>query len=223
MSEIKYAKVSNSEPVIDFLVGRLEANLSSGKRVFWLLPGGSAIKLAVEVARRLQAPLAKLTVSLTDERYGPVDYPDSNWRQLIDAGLSLPGANLQPVLTGKPLEQTVDDYTNMLIKYLSKCDYSLALAGMGTDGHIFGIKPASPAVSADKPVVGYTWDDYVRITPTAKILKMLDEIVILAIGQQKHKQFDRLEADLAIDEQPAQLLKQLSKVTIFNDYKGEVL
>ena len=38
---------------------------------------------------------------LTDERYGPVGHPDSNWSQLLQKGFDLPQAKLVPVLTGR--------------------------------------------------------------------------------------------------------------------------
>jgi 6-phosphogluconolactonase/glucosamine-6-phosphate isomerase/deaminase len=101
--------------------------------------------------------------------------------------------------------------------------YSIALAGMGPDGHIFGVKPHSPSVESQADVVAYKWDDYNRITPTINLIKRLDEVLVYAMGAEKHKQLDDLASDLSPQEQPAQFLKKLQKVTIFNDYIGESL
>ncbi len=217
-----FRKVSSIEPVIEYLTKVISENLAEDRKVLWLVPGGSAMKVAVEVAKRLpKENLKNLIVTLTDERYGPVGHADSNWPQLEQAGFKLEEANRQPVLTGKNLEETAKDYAKILEGDLKIADFSIALAGMGPDGHIFGIKPHSPSVDGKELVVGYKWDDYVRLTPTFEFLQKLDEVVIYAVGEEKWPQIDALDKNLSDNEQPAQMLKRLKKVILFNDYKGE--
>jgi 6-phosphogluconolactonase/glucosamine-6-phosphate isomerase/deaminase len=219
---IQYRKITSPEPVIAYLTLTINRHLAKGDKVLWLVPGGSAIKIALEVARNLSSiDLKNLTVSLTDERFGSAGHADSNWHQLMDAGFSLPGASLQPVLTGGDIHHITEVYTKILSKCLEDSDFSIALGGIGDDGHTFGIKPHSPATLSNQIVVAYEWDDYVRLTPTLSLIEQLDEAVVYAVGEEKHPQIDKLNQKLSIDEQPAQLLKQLKKVTIFNDYKGD--
>jgi len=211
----------NADAVAKYLAELIDAKLAAGQKVLWLVPGGSAIKIAAKTSQMLHQPLNNLTVTLTDERYGRVGHKDSNWPQLQAAGFHLQGATLQPVLLGKNLDQTAKGYSQMLQTDIKNADYSLALAGMGPDGHIFGIKPGSPSVDTKDIVVGYNWEDYVRVTPTAEFIKQLDEVVLYAVGQEKWPQFEALKKDLDPSEQPAQLLKQIKKVIIFSDYKGD--
>lgn len=217
-----FRKIDSIEEVVGYVAEQIENRLSRGSRVLWLVAGGSAIDVAIAAAKKLAKArnLANLTITLTDERYGKTGHSDSNWQQLIEKGFSLPGARMLAVLKGDSLKITVQKYSIMLDKALSSSDYSLALAGMGADGHIFGIKPQSPAARNSETVVGYEWIDYERLTPTAELIKKLDEVIIYAVGREKWRQFDRLEHDVSLDEQPAQMLKNLNKVTIFNDYKG---
>jgi 6-phosphogluconolactonase/glucosamine-6-phosphate isomerase/deaminase len=220
---IKFYKIKQPSELVEWLSQRIDNELRNNKSVLWLIPGGSAMNIAVAVAKKLQTSknASKLTLSLTDERYGPLSHKDSNWQQLIDKNFSLAGAKLLPVLGRDSFENTAQNYSEMLTRELLSCDYSLALAGMGPDGHIFGIKPHSPAISSQRDVIGYEWDDYNRLTPTFNLIRRLDEVVIYAVGTEKHQQLDKLEEDLSAEEQPAQLLKKLQRVTIFNDYKGE--
>ena len=218
MEVIKYAAPTEA---VSYLASVINDKLQTGKTVLWLVPGGSAIKIAAKVAKQLQPPLNGLTVTLTDERYGSIGHADSSWSQLMAAGFSANGATLQPVLNGNSLSQTVNHYNQTLRDDLKQADFSIALAGMGPDGHIFGIKPGSPAINANEDVVGYEWDDYVRITPTLKMIKSLDEVAIYAVGEEKWPQFELLSKDINPSEQPAQLLKKLKKVIIFSDYQGE--
>src|SRR3990167_11435143 len=107
MGNIVYRKILSTEPVEDYLVGVLTEKLLDNKKVLWLVPGGSAMKVVAAVSRDLAIEnLANLTVTLTDERYGPVGHKDSNWPQLEAAGFKLEGASLQPVLIDKDLEET---------------------------------------------------------------------------------------------------------------------
>lgn len=207
-----------------YLSGEIKAALAAGKKVVWLTAGGSSVAIAVEVANEIRENphLANLTVSLTDERYGRPGHKDSNWQQLEDKGFALDGAKLLPVLSGDSLEVTAQKYADTVSRAIENADYSVALAGLGPDGHILGIKPVSPAVNTKDLAVGYKWDDYERVTLTFEILKRLDEVIVYAIGREKWPQFDMLAKEVSTEKQPAQLLKKLKKVTIFNDYKEAI-
>jgi 6-phosphogluconolactonase/glucosamine-6-phosphate isomerase/deaminase len=109
----------------------------------------------------------------------------------------------------------------MLDIALAASDFSLALGGMGTDGHIFGIKPGSPAVASQETVCGYESDDYGRLAPTGAFFGRIDEIIMYVMGESKHQQLNRLDEDIDPAVQPAQLLKQFKNVTILNDLKGD--
>lgn len=222
---ISFCKISSPEPVIAYLTLTLSQRLAEKGKILWLVSGGSAIEIAAEVSKRFGSTdtknMTNLTVSLVDERYGPLSHQDSNWQQLIDAGLSINGANLQPVLKNKSLEQTAKDYAKFIEQAFEKCDYKIGLAGIGADGHTFGIKPHSPATDSDGLVCAYAWDDYVRLTLTPKAIDGLDEIVAYVIGEEKHKILDDLDKSLSPEDQPAQYLKSAGKLTIYNDYKGD--
>lgn len=220
---MKFRKVSSAKTVINELSGLLVRHLDSGEKVFWLVPGGSGMEIAVAVAKSLiSSPyLNNLVVTLTDERYGEAGHPDSNWQQLLKKEFELPEAKIIPVLDGSDLAANAKHYARSLNKTIAEADYSIALAGMGADGHIFGIKPGSPSVDDNEEAVGYKWDDYIRLTPTIKFLKKLDEVVLYVTGTEKHSQIDDLAKDIEPIKQPAQLLKQLRNVTVYNDYKGD--
>lgn len=219
---IIYRKVSQPEPVVRYLADSINHHLENHQKVLWLVPGGSAMDVAVQASRDLaDKNLDLLTITLTDERYGPIYHKDSNWFQLKIKGFNLQKAKLLAVLNGESLQITAQKYSQILNQQLKNADYSIALGGMGPDGHIFGIKPRSPAVDTKEDVVGYKWTDYERLTPTIKLLKKLDEVIIYAVGSEKHHQLDLLDQSIDPQTQPAQLLKQLNHVTIFNDYRGE--
>lgn len=219
-----FYKIASDAPVIDYLAEVLEAHLMKGDRVLWLIPGGSGVAIAASVAARLVSlPLERLTVTLTDERYGEVNHADSNWLQLEQAGFTLPGATLHPVLDGKNMKVTAANFDKFLSKSLKEADYRLGFFGIGPDGHTSGILPHSPAVGSKSLAASYNSDPYQRVTTTPAALARLDEAVAYALGEAKWPVIDQLEDDLPLDDQPAQALKQIPKLTIFNDRKGEEL
>jgi len=216
-----FKKITSTKPVIDYLVKILNSRLESGQKVFWLVTGGSAIAIAVEVSKQLDEKLLhNLTITLTDERYGIVGHRDSNWQQLKDNGFSLPTATLKPVLSGEPMPETTANFAKMLKAMFREADFSLGLFGIGPDGHTAGILPGSSAVNEKSLAHGYDGGIYQRITMTVPAIAKLDEAVVYVVGEPKWAVLDQLERDLPLSKQPAQILKQVPKLTIFNDYKG---
>ncbi len=216
--QIEFIPATSPAPVGKYLARLISTQLGDGRRVLWLLSGGSAIAAAVEAAKLLQgADLSNLTVSLIDERYGEVGHADSNWAQLLAAGFDLPGATLHPVLSGLGQAETAEDFEHFLASQFAASDYVVGLLGIGPDGHTSGILPHSPAVTATELVCTYDGGGYQRITTTPVALGKLGEAVVYATGESKWPQLDRLETELTIAEQPAQTLKTVSKLTIFTD------
>jgi 6-phosphogluconolactonase len=204
------------------LASLLSKKLRDGQKVLWLVSGGSAIGVEVAVAQKLAGhDLSKLTVMLADERFGPVGHADSNWQQLHDAGFSLDGATLLPVLTGASMDVTVEQFATNLTKQFAAADYRLALLGLGPDGHTAGILPGTPSTSAPGWATAYHTAQFDRITMTAGAITKLDEVVMYAMGETKRVPLEDLHKNLLLDEQPAQAIKAVAKVTIFNDQLGE--
>jgi len=224
---IEFFTVTTIKPVVAHLATTISYHLVEKHKVLWLVSGGSSAKIAVKTAKRIDSEalenIQNLTVSLIDERYGPVGHPDSNWQQLNEAGFRIKGANMPPVLANASLEQTAKNYAQFIEKALKEHDYILGLVGIGADGHTFGIKPGSPAIRGKELVCAYTWDDYVRLTLTPHAIEKIDEIVAYAVGNEKRGALDDLVKSIPPKQQPAQYLKTARKLTVYNDYKGSPL
>ena len=204
----------------EYIAGVIIKELELGKNVLWFVAGGSSIPVAVEAARIIREHShQKLTVTLTDERYGPLDHTDSNWRQLFEKGFNLPGALLIPVLGENNRTVTTEKFNTILEEELKNNEYVIGLFGAGVDGHTAGILPESPAVSSNDLACVYHTESFERITITPKAIGYLDEIIIFAQGREKWKVIeDLLEREIDITKQPAQILKQAPLLTIFSDY-----
>jgi 6-phosphogluconolactonase len=221
-----FYKVNDSCQAAKYLSKTIKLHLENGEKVLWLLAGGSAINVANDVSKELRnTSLSNLSATLTDERFVPSSSEDSNWQQLMSSGFDLPGAHLYPVLVGGSIDQTTHAYANILEELFNNADYSIGFFGIGSDGHIAALFPHHPALSEPDNLATYLDNSPKppknRISMTIKAIKKLDEAIIFAMGDEKRHVIEKLKEELLPEEQPAQILKSLPKLTIFNDQIGE--
>jgi 6-phosphogluconolactonase/glucosamine-6-phosphate isomerase/deaminase len=194
------------------------------KRVLWLVTGGSNITLSVAVMEQLPDELSsKLTIALTDERFGPVGHPDSNFQQLFDAGFQPKRATVVPVLTpGVALTETCERYEAAMAATFSAADFSIAQFGIGSDGHIAGILPGTDSVTNKDIVVAYTTETYTRISLSLEALKRVDAAYAFVFGKDRREALDNLcNRELSLSEEPSQILKQIKESYVYNDQVGD--
>ena len=201
----------------------LHKELQEGQRVLWLISGGSNIPVTLQAMQQLpEEATERLMIVPVDERYGPPGHPASNVQQLLDQGFTAKRANFFTPLDGSPLEDTVARYGEALQQAFHTTDKVIGQLGIGADGHIAGILPQSPALQSKALVAGYQAADYTRITLTFLALRQIDAAYVFAYGREKRAALDRLcDGDYHIEDQPAQILRDLSEVYIYNDLLEE--
>lgn len=216
---MNYKYVTDIEPVAAYLTEVISTHLDAGERVLWLVSGGSGVQVGIRAAQLLAGhDLSKLSVTLTDERYGPVGHPDENWQQLLMGGFVLPGADLYRPLIGQDRDATTQAFGKWLDEQFMRADYRIGLFGIGTDGHTAGIKPDSPAQVATTTAAEFTGEDFERITMTFPVIERLNEVVLQAFGGEKSTVLGQLlHENLPLDQQPAQVLKRVAQCTLFTD------
>jgi len=216
--------VQGSVEVLEDLLVRAIQELTEGTQTLaLLLPGGSNIPIAVGALSKLDnSTRSQLHITLSDERFGPVGHPGSNYQQYSNAGVLDLGLDFTPVLSGKSIDETTQEYNASLKKLFRSNDHMLAFLGMGSDGHIAGILPTSPAITSQELATNYDGVDYSRITATFKALERADSIIVGAFGDSKREAIITLDKETTSSEiQPAQELKRYNHVTIVTDQTGE--
>ncbi|HET7302418.1 MAG TPA: 6-phosphogluconolactonase [Candidatus Saccharimonadales bacterium] len=213
---LEFKKIHDPEEAATLLASALNERLVHGKRVLWLVSGGSAVRCAAEAQRLLAHTSHGLIVMQVDERFGPPGHPDSNWQKLLDAGFSLRGVKCYPVLAGAGLQETVDRYEERLAAELAAADEVVALLGVGADGHTAGILPDSPAVTATSLVKAYRGPDFERITLTPPALKRITWALVYAVSPDKQEVLHSLQHSAPVAKQPMQLLKSIPHVVVCN-------
>jgi 6-phosphogluconolactonase/glucosamine-6-phosphate isomerase/deaminase len=218
---MQYIYSADAQLAIEHLVQRITTLLNEGKKVLWLVSGGSGGKVTVEVSKELlDTNLKDLYVTLSDERYGDVDHANENWNLLLQDGLLLPGATLYRPLQGLSRQKTTERYNEWITDTTKSVNYVIGIFGIGSDGHTAGIKPYSDVVEAEAFVADFTGEDFERMTITPAYFDHIDEAVIQAFGADKHAVIQQLQTqELFAAAQPAQLLKNIPVATFYSDYK----
>lgn len=202
------------------LADALTSALQAHDRVIWLVPGGSNISISVEAARLLDEELTcKLVVMQTDERFVALDSNDCNWKQLREAGFDTKQAETFPMLVeGDSRDETAERYSETVLREFIVADYIVGQFGVGSDGHIAGIKPDSPASTSDELVCGYQGEDFERVTLTFPALQQVDEAFGFIFGEAKRPVLEQLLGDIpSLAKFPAGVLRTTPISTVYND------
>lgn len=211
---------------IQHVATTLQDALAKNNSVLWLISGGSAIDIAVQVRQQLSlGPGKQLHVGLIDERYGPLGHADSNYQQLLDAGFDTAGVTMHPILhEDQSAESTTLHYSLELQFLLDAAGFRLGLFGIGADAHTAGMLPHSTPIGEQHVLVSaYQGPDYMRITTTPLLVAQLDEAVLYAVGENKWPAIQLFLDDGPADAVPARIIKTAKAYTLYTDYKGETV
>ncbi len=169
---------------------------SCAPRTLALSGGGTAERCYTALREAGGIEWEALTVLFGDERWVPVDDPDSNEgmarRVLLDhvpvrAVHSLRGA-------GVDLTAAADAY-DALIASLGRLD--VIHLGLGPDGHTASLFPGSPALEVDDRLVVAAGDDlhpHPRLTLTFAAIARGDVAVVTVEGEEKAEAWRRVQA-----------------------------
>ena len=213
--------VTNVEDATKAIARGLDRALKSKLKVLWLLSGGSNVSVEAAVYKFLEhATPEKLTISLTDERFVPMDSPNNTWHALLDAGLNGQKARLEPPVVdwNLSLEKAAQDWEGRLKAAMDSADVVVGEFGVGADGHTAGILPHTPGVRENEALVlGYKGSDFERLTTTPAVFRKVDLAVVVAIGKAKKAVLKRMPTDISAEEQPAQLLLGAKELIVYTD------
>ena len=218
-----------NDPIVDaahHIANVIDAHTRQGKRVLWLASGGSGVAVAESVTNLLTGhDTSRLTVSLTDERYGPIDHANENWRILLDHHAIPAGADTFRPLDGASIDHATQQFDAWLKHQFEVTDYTIGLFGIGADGHTAGIKPHShPLDERTSFAYSFTGEDFERITMTFGAIERLDEIVIQAAGADKKAALAAaLSPDQSLAEVPAHIFTRHPHAIVYTSIQQEDL
>ncbi len=216
---ITVAKVPDAAAGVDLTAEILY--LVIDRKTVLYLSGGSTPKALYEKLAMEEA-LAPGAVGQVDERYGEPMHPTSNHLMIKGTGftryLEIKDTPFYPILQGKERVETADAYDQKIRELNAVFQKSVAIMGIGEDGHTSGI----PAQNFQFPISNFQLDNHSlvtdyddggrvygeRVTTTFLGLEMLDLMIILVFGEDKQKALDLMFGDGSELEIPARFYKR---------------
>ncbi len=180
-----------------------------------MVPGGSATLVASAASKAIRGVDSNLYICLTDERPGPVDHPESNWKQLKETGFNYLSREYFEILNGQNADVETTAYSAWLNHFVSVVDFKIGLFGIGTDGHTAGILPGCNTPSG--ALAAYYKDGTrERISVTPQLIAKLDVAVVYAMGIEKKPMLELLASGQPSDL-PLICLQAAGELIVYND------
>lgn len=153
------------------------------------LAGGSTPKAAYELLPDRDLDWSRVTLWLSDERYVPVDHPDSNTGMAKAAFVDRVGARILLPSIANHAAAAASAYEAALFDSLGEASTpGLVFLGLGDDGHTASLFPKTDALELTRPGYVANWiesKDSWRLTATMPLLWSADHLVFLATGPGK--------------------------------------
>lgn len=155
--------------------------------------------------------LRDVEILFADERAVPLDDPESNFRLVREKLLDPLGADAPRVVPmrtdGDDLEAAARAYERHFLDPLT-----VALLGIGEDGHVASLFPRSPLLDETERRVRAVYDSPKppprRLTITPRVLREAETVCVVATGAGKRDAVARaLRADGDFHECPARLVR----------------
>ena len=166
------------------------------------LSGGSTARESYELLAVVEVSWGEVDVFFGDERWVPVDDPESNEGMARHAFVDQvkPRAVYSMRHAGDTIEHAADGYDRLLRDY---GPLGLVHLGLGPDGHTASLFPGSPSLDERERLVVATGDElhpHPRVTLTFPAIARSRLAVFTVAGEGKRKALQRVKAG---DDLPA--------------------
>jgi len=175
-----------------------EAFSKHGERMNLGLAGGSTPLSSYRNLTRLSLPWERVDAWFTDERWVPLDHPDSNARAAREALFDYVPATLHPAPFDEwTPDEAAADYENTLRQVLGSgeakgaaaaIEPNLVILGMGEDGHTASLYPDTSALGEQERLYVAAWvpqRSAWRLTATIPFLQTARQLFFLVTGEHK--------------------------------------
>ncbi len=217
MSEVDLQVVDDAELAAEAAARVIADAARAGGHV--ALSGGSGPRPAYERAGILQPDWGRVELWWVDDRCVPPADGRSNYRTIRESlldGLSRPPQAVHRIRGELSPAEAADEYDAAL----SGVTLSLALMGIGPDGHTASLFPNDPALDeAERRAVAVEagLEPFVpRVTMTRPLLSAAETMVFLATGAGKAEAVERAFARPASPATPASLVRGRRTVAILD-------
>ena len=175
--------------------GALEAALDERGAASLVGTGGRSPAPVYDLMAQAKLDWRRIAVTLSDDRFVPVDSPDSNERLLRERLLTGPAAAARfvPISTAADSVEAAAEKVEADVRAMAP--YDVMLLGMGEDGHVASLIPGSPVLDLGMDPHGTRFclgipagvgsPPLARVTMTMPALLQARLILVLISGAKK--------------------------------------
>lgn len=178
-----------------FVLEQATGAIAQGGQFTLALAGGNTPRPLYESLVCADTPWSQWHIFWGDERYVPLDHPDSNAGMAFQVWLNhvpIPKNQIHPMPTADADPQTAADrYEQVLRQTFGIRDgefprFDLILLGMGPDGHTASLFPHTAALTVgDRLITVGNKDGQPRLTFTVPLINHARQILFLVTGANK--------------------------------------
>ena len=198
MTRFLLRQFRSEETLTREMAGLVEQHFQGTGPVAVMLSGGrTPVAVYQELGRRGCKASADVRVLYSDERYVPVDSPESNYGATVPLlkSLSLPEERVFRVDTELEWQASATRYHQDLRRFMNgNGRITLGLLGLGTDGHTASLFSRGDVARGDNlyavAVPHKPKPDRISVTP--ELLRRVELLVILVAGPEKNAIVTRL-------------------------------
>ncbi|MFD2206837.1 6-phosphogluconolactonase [Kiloniella antarctica] len=180
--------------VVDRAVDLLKQEIENCGRASLILSGGNTPQKYLPELFSRPLDWEKIIITLSDERWVPLDHDDSNEGMIRKCIERVPEAHKAKFISFYNEDETALASVNRLESNLiaEVMPFSVALLGMGTDGHICSLFPNAINVEGPNGICSLNIDAplHPRISLFYKALTKIKFPILILTGTEKRKVFD---------------------------------
>ncbi len=204
-----------------------EAVDARGSFLVNLTGGSTPMELYRRLATRHDLPWERCVAVWGDERYVPLEHPDSNggrtMRALLDH-VPVPREQVHPWPHLAGVEASAEAYAQTLDAVLEEASaFDLTLLGMGENAHIASLFPGTGAVLASGRTIALRPEGarHARLSMTVDTLNTSRVIAFLVAGERKRPALEQtLAGNGELDRYPARAIHAQQRLVLLTDVSG---
>ncbi len=208
---MKILRVKDSKEGLNFAKETLYREVNQ-KTVLFMSGGKTPKPLYEEISKEKKLRCA--AVAMTDDRYS-MHFENSNEIMFKDSGIisyfEKSNISFYPILKkGLNRSQTAREYDDTVRFLLGHFKKSVAILGIGADGHIAGILPGAK-ISEDLYVADFNFPDAEfpeRVSLTFTTFSKFSLLIVLVFGEEKENALKLMVKKGSIEKIPARFLTQ---------------
>lgn len=205
------------------VVEKINLAIAQRGRCALVLAGGSTPKPLYQAIAKQDLPWDKLFIFWGDERYVPIDHPNSNAGMAKAAWLDhvpippeqifpIPTHEVDPAIAAQQYEATLTQYCERVEGADTDAGwprFDVVLLGIGDDAHTASLFPGTAALTVrDRQITVGDKAGEPRITLTASLINRAHTVIFLVAGANKQTALKHIFAEQDDDQHyPARLIR----------------